>query len=195
MSVIYRFRSFISFSFRDVPTGFIVGLVLAFILGAILSVMVLGWKMGLKWSAGWLLVEYLFLLLYLTVFVRNTQAEWTYNLSPFWSYQAIREGRDDILVQVVMNVLAFIPIGLLLGTFKGLKWWQVLLIGLCFSILIELLQLVLKRGLTEIDDVVHNGVGCVIGFVGVRWCRGCLGHLRRLPESTATGSSTPARCD
>jgi len=190
-----KFQSFISYSFRAVPTSFIVGLVSAFILGTILFVTVLGWRKGMKWSAGWLLVEYVFLLLYLTVFVRNTQAEWTYNLSPFWSYKAIREGRDDILVQVIMNVLAFIPIGLLLGTFKGLKCWRVLLIGLCFSMLIELLQLVLKRGLTEIDDVVHNGVGCMIGFVGVRWCRWCLGHLRRLPERTATKPSTPIRCD
>lgn len=193
--MIESFRDFFYYSFRDTPTSFIVGLVSAFILGTIMFVMTLGWRKGMKWSAGWLLVEYLFLLLYLAVFVRNTQAEWTYNLSPFWSYQAIREGRDDILVQVVMNVLAFIPIGLLLGTFKGMKWWQALLIGLCFSMLIELLQLVLKRGLAEIDDVVHNGVGCVIGFVGVRWCRGCLGHLRRLPERTATKSSTPIRCD
>ena len=169
--MIDRFRNFISFSFRNVPTGFIAGLVLTFILGTILFVTVLGWKKGLKWSAGWLLVEYLFLLLYLAVFVRNTQAEWTYNLSPFWSYQAIREGRDDILVQVIMNVLAFIPIGFLLGTFKGLKWWQVLLIGLCFSMMIELLQLVLKRGLAEIDDVVHNGVGCMIGYWVLIGCR------------------------
>lgn len=169
--MIDKFRDFITFSFRNVPTSFIVGLLSAFILGTILFVVALGRRKGMKWSAGWLLVEYLFLLLYLTVFVRNTQAGWTYNLSPFWSYQAIREGRVDVLVQVVMNVLAFIPIGFLLGTFKGLKWWQVLLIGLCFSILIELLQLVLKRGLTEIDDVVHNGVGCMIGywvFIGSR---------------------------
>ena len=169
--MIDKFREFFSYSFRDFQTSFIVGLVSAFILGTILFVVALGWKKGMKWSAGWLLVEYLFLLLYLAVFVRNAQAGWTYNLSPFWSYQAIREGRDDILVQVVMNVLAFIPIGLLLGTFKGMKWWQALLIGLCFSMLIELLQLVLKRGLAEIDDVVHNGVGCMIGywvFVGFR---------------------------
>ena len=162
--MIDKFRDFISYSFRNVPTSLIVGLILAFILGSILFVTVLGWKKGMKWSAGWLLVEYLFLLLYLTVFVRSTQAEWTYNLSPFWSYQAIREGRDDILVQVIMNVLAFIPIGLLLGTFRGMKWWQALLIGLFFSMLIELLQLFLKRGLTELDDVMHNVVGCMIGY-------------------------------
>lgn len=169
--MIDKFREFFSYSFRDFQTSFIVGLVSAFILGTILFVVVLGWKNGMKWSAGWLLVEYLILLLYLTVFVRNVQAEWTYNISPFWSYQAIREGRDDILVQVIMNVLAFIPIGLLLGTFKGMKWWHVLLIGLCFSLLIELLQLGLKRGLTEIDDVVHNVVGCMMGFVALVGCR------------------------
>lgn len=63
-----------------------------------------------------------------------------------------------------MNVVTFIPIGLLLGSFKGMKWWHVLLIGLCLSMLIELLQLVLKRGLTEVDDVVHNVLGCMIGY-------------------------------
>ena len=169
--MIDEFQDLFSYSFREVPTSFIVGLVSAFILGTILFVTSLGWKKGMKWSVGWMLGVYLFLLLYMAVFVRNTQAGWTYNLSPFWSYQAIREGRDDILVQVIMNVLAFIPIGLLLGTFKGMKWWHVLLIGLCFSMLIELLQLVLKRGLTEIDDVVHNGVGCMIGYWAFVGCR------------------------
>jgi glycopeptide antibiotics resistance protein len=162
--VIDYFKYFFSYSFRDVPTCFIVGLVFAFFLGTILLVAFLGWKKGMRWSAEWLLVEYLFFILYLTVFVRSAQAEWTYNLSPFWSYHAIREGRDDILVQVVMNVVTFIPIGLLLGSFKGMKWWHVMLIGLCFSMLIELLQLVLKRGMMEVDDVVHNVLGCVIGY-------------------------------
>lgn len=176
-----KFRYFISFVFSDVQTGFIVGLVLAFILGTNLFVAVLGWKKGMKWSMGWLLLEYLFLLLYLAVFDRNAQAGWTYNLSPFWSYQAIRKGRDDILAQVIMNVLAFIPIGLFLGSFKGIKWWQALLIGLCFSMLIELLQLVLKRGLAEIDDVVHNGVGCMIGYWVFIGCR-------RIVASSSNGS-------
>lgn len=183
--MIDRFRYFISFVFRDVPTGFIVGLVLAFILGTILFVAVLGWKKGMKWSAGWLLVEYLFLLLYLAVFVRGAQAEWTYKLTPFWSYRAIGEGRKVVLVQVIMNILAFIPIGFLLGSFKGMKWWQALLIGLCFSLLIELLQLVLKRGLAEIDDVVNNGVGCMIGYwvsVGARGCRGNYGSVAGVKE-------------
>ena len=58
--MIDKFKEFISFSFLEVPTSFIVGLVSAFILGTILFVAVLGWKKGMKWSVGWLLVEYLF---------------------------------------------------------------------------------------------------------------------------------------
>lgn len=72
-----------------------------------------------------------------------------------------------------MNVVAFIPIGLLLGcAFDRMKWWQVLLIGGAFSLLIETLQFVLKRGFAEVDDVWHNVVGCMVGYGvyrGVRW--------------------------
>lgn len=39
-----------------------------------------------------------------------------------------------------------------------------LLIGGCLSVFIELLQLVLQKGLSEIDDVMHNAFGCVIGY-------------------------------
>ena len=40
--------------------------------------------------------------------------------------------------------------------------------GFVFSSVIELSQLVLKRGLCEFDDVFHNTLGCVIGYgVGV----------------------------
>ena len=77
------------------------------------------------------------------------------------------------LVQVCMNVLAFVPIGLLLGcAFGRLRWKTVLLIGGGFSLLIEVLQFVFKRGFAEFDDVFHNVLGCLIGFgvyVGVRW--------------------------
>lgn len=56
--------------------------------------------------------------------------------------------------------------------FGRLKWWKALAIGGGFSILIEVLQFVFKRGFAEFDDVFHNVLGCAIGFgvyVGVRW--------------------------
>lgn len=58
-------------------------------------------------------------------------------------------------------------LGTILPTFniKNKIWWKVALIGLVFSSFIELSQLVLKRGLCETDDVIHNTVGCVVGYI------------------------------
>lgn len=57
----------------------------------------------------------------------------------------------------------FIPVGVLAGCF----WkWRGLWIAAGLSILIELLQLIMARGLCEIDDVLHNVIGAVVG-VGV----------------------------
>lgn len=67
-----------------------------------------------------------------------------------------------------MNVVAFIPIGLLLGcAFDRMKWWNVLLIAGAFSLLIETLQFVLKRGFAEVHDVWHNVIGCLVGYGGI----------------------------
>lgn len=72
---------------------------------------------------------------------------------------------DFLLIQIIANVLAFVPIGLLLGcAFGRMKWWKALAIGGEFSLLIEVLQFVFKRGFSEFDDVFHNVLGCAIGF-------------------------------
>ena len=64
-----------------------------------------------------------------------------------------------------MNVLMFFPLGLLIGcVFKNISWKKVLIASLCLSVLIEFLQFLLKRGFAELDDVMHNTLGAVIGF-------------------------------
>jgi glycopeptide antibiotics resistance protein len=45
---------------------------------------------------------------------------------------------------------------------------QVALLGFLTSLSIELLQLVLKRGLFEFDDMFHNTLGVIIGY-GIWW--------------------------
>lgn len=48
------------------------------------------------------------------------------------------------------------------------KWWKgwtvVLFAGILLSVGIEALQLYLKRGLCETDDIIHNTLGCLIGY-------------------------------
>ena len=71
-----------------------------------------------------------------------------------------------------MNVIVFIPIGILLGiTFKQMTWWKALLIGCCISISIESLQFWFMKGFSELDDVMHNTMGCLIGWCMVKGSR------------------------
>ncbi|MBO6255245.1 MAG: VanZ family protein [Bacteroidaceae bacterium] len=107
-----------------------------------------------------LLVEYSFLLYCTTIFFRAAKDHYEYNYRLFWSYEQYRYE-----VQSVMNVLVFIPVGMLIGlSFRKLAWWKALLGGCLLSVSIELLQLISRRGFSELDDVMHNTIGCVIGY-------------------------------
>ena len=44
-----------------------------------------------------------------------------------------------------------------------IKWCQALVVGILISAIIEFSQLIFMRGLFEWDDMIHNGLGCMIG--------------------------------
>lgn len=141
------------------------GLLSAFCLGVVVFVAWKGFKTGLRYSAILLLVEYIFFLFCPTVIFRTPGETRQYDFYLFWSYQAIQDGREDLLAENIMNVVVFVPVGLLFGiAFKQMTWWKALLIGCSISITIEALQFWFMRGFSEVDDVMHNTVGCLIGW-------------------------------
>ena len=74
-------------------------------------------------------------------------------------------GKDELIKQIIMNVLAFVPIGTSLALLlKKAACWQVVLAGCMVSVCVDLLQYYFKKGLCEIDDVIHNTIGCLIGY-------------------------------
>ena len=78
---------------------------------------------------------------------------------------AIIEGRDELLPENIMNLVVFIPVGLLIGVvFQQRKWWKILIIGCGISIVIETFQFLFMKGFSELDDVMHNTLGCMIGY-------------------------------
>lgn len=120
---------------------------------------------------GWLLLfEYVFFVYGLTVFFRRTGLIKIY-YSPFWSYVSIfRKGDLKALYETILNVVLFIPLGFLWGIIsykwsKSWKWFSVLIVGLGLSVIIELLQYYFKKGCVEVDDVIHNTFGCLMGFL------------------------------
>lgn len=160
-----RFIEYIINCSQGIPILLDVILLVVFCVGVFFFFLEQGVIQGTRFSVRLLLIEYILWILSLTVLFRDVQVEKDSILIPFWSYRAIQKGFLNMLVQDVMNVAIFIPIGFLLGcsSFK-MKWWKVALIGCAFSILIETLQFFLKRGIAEFDDVFHNVLGCMIGY-------------------------------
>lgn len=160
-----QFRQYIINLYQDIPTEVYEGLLSVCCLGLVLLLIFCGIKKGLRYSSGLLLVEYVFLLFCSTVIFRIVGETRLYDFQPFWSYKAIQEGREDLLAENIMNVVVFIPVGLLLSiAFKQMTWWKALMIGCSISVTIESLQFFLMRGFSELDDVMHNTLGCLIGF-------------------------------
>ena len=107
---------------------------------------------------GWLFGE--------TVFGRKELPAVSCEWQPFWTYSAIAGGKHYLIADVVNNVLMFMPVGFLLGMVLNKKhWWGMLLAGMFISLTIELMQLYLHRGLCETDDIIHNTIGCFIGWM------------------------------
>ena len=160
-----RIWDYIIVLYHDVPSYVYICLIVAFCLGAILLWIHYGLKKGTRLSMLLLLVEYVILIFLSTVFFRTIEQNYQHDFSLFWSYKAVYEGKGELTTQIIMNVVVFIPLGALLGgVLMNKSWRAVALIGLLISILIEVLQFVMKRGFAEFDDVFNNTLGCLIGY-------------------------------
>ena len=112
-----------------------------------------------------------------TVFTRNP-GQRKYKLELFWSWKAIlgigQAGANTSPIQAhfliqenLLNMLLLMPLGVLLPFVNGKRTaaWKGLLAGIVVSSTIEVLQLLLCRGLFEFDDIIHNSIGCMAGCV------------------------------
>lgn len=164
------FRNFIVDNIRVIPSWMYWAAVLTFIVGGILLRVVSGKEKGGRYVARLFSVLYIVLFFCSTVIFRETKPEPEYKFHPFWHYSSIRQGIDVevLLPDAVLNVLVFIPVGLSLCLSFKKRRRVVPLIGFCISFTIELLQLLFQRGCSDVDDVIHNTLGCLVGC-GVCW--------------------------
>lgn len=166
---------------NDIPHGlYIAGLVILVVLSVIL-IGLKGFRSAIRYSSGVLLAEYIALVYSSTVFFRAIRNRSDYDFTPFWSYAAYMNGKEpNALVENLANVIVFIPVGLLLGVaFRGVSWMKVLGIGCGISVGIEILQLLFKRGFCELDDVMHNTLGCLIGYGVYRLIYMCVNSKKK----------------
>lgn len=172
-----QFKLYILNLYQDVPMEVYEGLLSVYCLGIVLLLVSCGIKKGLKYSSELLLVEYVFLLFCSTVIFRTVSETRQYVFHPFWSYKAIQDGREDLLAEDIMNVVVFVPVGILLefmvhgSRFTINKALLAALIGCGISVSIETLQYFFYRGFSELDDVMHNTIGCILGYLLVKGSR------------------------
>ena len=114
-----------------------------------------------------MLMEWVVLIFCFTVIFRETRGESVINLVPLSSYFCIAENSylKEVAVINLLNICMFLPVGFLLKCgYRNVTCKKVFLAGLLLSVSIELLQFLLCKGLCEIDDIIHNVAGCMLGY-------------------------------
>lgn len=151
---------------KDIPYGVYEGAASFLCFGVVVVFVWKGIKKGIRYAIVLALIDYLFLLYCGTVLFRKTKEIREYDYHPFWSYRAMETSLDFMMAEIIMNVVLFVPVGFLLGIVSDkIKWWIALFIGSAISFGIEFLQLVLVKGFSEVDDVIHNTIGFVWGYI------------------------------
>ena len=110
----------------------------------------------------WFLVIYLFFIAYMTFAFREAGYS-RGEFEVFWSYKQFFAS-DWMRLEILNNIWLFVPLGAALYSPEHrFRWiWAVLL-----SVLIEFIQFETGMGLCEIDDVISNTMGALIGCLGI----------------------------
>ena len=82
------------------------------------------------------------------------------------------EGRINVgtaVTNLVGNLIAFLPLGCYLPClFKGMrKLWRVILLSLGIILTVELFQPLICVGVFDVDDIILNLTGAIVGFLAV----------------------------
>ena len=76
------------------------------------------------------------------------------------------DNKRDLLLNIIGNVAMFIPSGIVLPiVYKRLNtFWKVLTTGIGISLCIEIIQLPFSVRATDIDDLILNTIGVIVGY-------------------------------
>lgn len=122
-------------------------------------------------------LAYLFVLFYLLFFAEafgrtEHPQEYRYNLTLFQEigryYQyGLHNSWDLFLINVVGNVVVFIPFGVFLPLLfvRCKNMLLTILLSFEFSLSIEIIQLVSRVGSFDVDDLLLNMIGGTVGFL------------------------------
>lgn len=134
---------------------------------------------------GWLLfITYMIILFYLLFFSEAFNRDllldnYQYNLEPFKEIRLFFDYREQLgmksfLVNIFGNILAFAPFGFLLPHLlkRYRRFFSIVFLSIFFSLAIELTQMLTKVGRFDVDDIILNTFGGILGYLIYTICRG-----------------------
>ncbi len=90
------------------------------------------------------------------------------NLIPFKTIIPYLQGHNGLLIAVINivgNIIALVPLGFLVPfVFPKMNWGRATILAIASGCIIEGMQVMLHVGIFDIDDVLLNGLGVLIGF-------------------------------
>lgn len=106
---------------------------------------------------------------FITLFSRTPTLTRTVHLDLFWSYVSAGHWK-----QILLNIALFVPFGYFLTssfTSSHSPWLRLILTAFATSLVIEFVQFLTYRGMLDVDDLLSNVLGAVLGLLMFRFVR------------------------
>ena len=113
---------------------------------------------------------------YIIIVIYATMLRWTGFFNREWNlhlFRAWREAWNNFSAKnwanVLLNIAMFGPLGFLLPLLgkKFRRWYLTIPAGFGISLVIELLQLAMGRGICDVDDLFCNALGAAMGYFAI----------------------------
>ena len=139
--------------------------------------MELSTRKRLSGASALVLIVYISLVIYFVFFSDHYGrvtgfTEFRYNLTPFAEinrYLTYQESFtfENLITNLAGNILVFAPLGILIPIIRRKKtgFFYVFFLSLFFSLFIETVQLFTKVGVFDVDDLIMNTVGGILGYI------------------------------
>ncbi len=90
------------------------------------------------------------------------------NFVPFKSIVPLLSGQGNQLIAMVNlfgNIIPFMPIGLLAPlVVRSLSWQKALVLGVATGLSMEVMEVVFRVGIFDVDDIILNAFGVMLGY-------------------------------
>src|ERR1700722_6594314 len=90
------------------------------------------------------------------------------NFVPFKSIVPLLSGQGNHLINMVNlfgNIIPFMPIGLLAPlVVRSISWQKALVLGVATGLTFEMMEVVFRVGIFDVDDIILNALGVMAGY-------------------------------